>query len=121
LKFVGFGRRHGERLLADDVPAGRHDGFRLRHVEVVGRRHVDRVDGRVIEQLVERGIGLGDTECLGARRSALRGAAQHAAHADADPPQRLHVDRADEACADDGRADVGDPPHAADHPTPVHA
>ena len=57
-------------------------------------------------------IGARDAEGLGPDPAALRRAAEDAANLDPDPAQRLDVDGADEARADDGRADVGDPPHA---------
>ncbi len=103
--------RHRQRLLADDVAAGGQDGLRLGDVQVVGRGDVDDVDGRIGQEVVEGGVGARDTEGVGPGGAALRRAAEDAADLDADPPQRFHVDRADEARPDDGRADVGDPPH----------
>ena len=105
-------RRHRQRLLADDVAAGGEDGLRLRQVEVVGRGDVDRVDRRVVEERLERGVRARDAERLGPGRATFRGAAEHAADPDADAAQGFDVDRADEARADHGRADIGDPPHA---------
>ena len=107
-----IGRRHRQRLLADDVPPGLEDLARLRHVEVVGRGDVDDLDRRVVEQGLERGVGAVDAERPGALLAAFRRAAEDAADLHADPAQLLDVDGADEARADDGRADVGDPPHA---------
>ena len=95
--------------------AGGEDGLRLRDVEVVGRGDVDDVDGRVVEERLQRGVGARDAERLGPRRAALRGAAKDAADLHADAAQGFDVDGADEARADDGRADVGDPPHATIH------
>ena len=73
---------------------------------------MDDVDERIVEQLVERCVGARDAERVRPDAATLRRAAEHAAHLDADPAQRLDVHRSDESRADDGRADVGDPPHA---------
>ena len=43
----------------------------------------------------------------------------HAAHLDADAPKILNVDGPDEARADDGGAEVGDPCHEVAHPLVV--
>ena len=107
-----LGRRHRQRLLADDVATGGEDGLRLREVEVVGRGDVDRVDRRVVEERLERVVRARDAERLGPGRATFRGAAEHATDPDADAAQGLDMDRADEARADHGRADIGDPPHA---------
>ena len=111
-KLCRIGRRHPERLLAHDVASGFEDLARLRHVEMVGRRDVDHLDRRVVEHGLERGVGAVDAERPGAFLAAFRRAAEDAAHLHADPPQLLDVDGPDEARTDDGRADVGDPPHA---------
>ena len=103
---------HGQRLLADDVPAGRQDLLRLGDVEVVRRGDVDDLDRRVVEERIERWVGARHAKRLRPGIAAFRRAAEDAPNLDADPAQRLDVDRADEARADDGRADVGDPPHA---------
>ena len=104
-------RRHRQRLLADDVPARGKDGLRLRQMEVVRRGDVDGVDRRVVQQRLERRVGPRDAERLRPGRATFRGAAENAAHLDADAAQRFDMDRADEARADHGGADVGDPPH----------
>ena len=70
---------------------------------------MDDVDGRVGEQLVERGVGLRDAEGLGAGRAALGGAAEDAANLDPDAAKRLDVDGADEARPDHRGADARDP------------
>ena len=70
---------------------------------------MDDVDRRVGEELVEVGIRARDVERLGPRRTAIRAAAEHAAHGHADPAQGFHVDRADEARADDRGADICEP------------
>ncbi len=110
-KLRRLGGRHRQRLLADDVPAGGQDLLRLGDVEVVGRGDVDDLDRRILEDGVERRVGVTDAEGLGTLCAALRRAAEHAADLDADAPQLLDVDRADEAGADDGGANVGDPAH----------
>ena len=109
---AGLGRGQGERLLADDVPAAGQDPLGLRDVEVVRRRDVDDLDRGIVQQLVERRVGARDAERVGPEAPSLGRAAEHAANLDTDPAQRLDVHRPDEARADDGRADVGDPPHA---------
>ena len=105
-------RRHRQRLLAHDVAARREDRQGLRQVQVVRRGDVDDLDARVVEQVVERVVGARDAEDRGPCRATFRGAAEDAVDPDADAPERLDVDGADEPRADDGRADVGDPPHA---------
>ena len=50
----------------------------------------------------------GTPSAVGPCRATLRGAAEDATHLDPDPAQRLDMDGADEARADDGGADVGD-------------
>ena len=70
---------------------------------------MDDVDRRVVEERVERGVGPRDPEGGRPRLAPFRGAAEDAADLDADPAQRLDVDGADEARADDGGPDVGDP------------
>ena len=111
-KAGGLRRGHRQRLLADDVPPGCEDLAGLRDVEVVRRGDVDDVDGRVREHLVQRLVGVRDAERLGPGRATLRRAAEDAAHLDADPAQLLDVDGPDEPRADDGRADLGNPPRA---------
>ena len=73
---------------------------------------VDDVDRLVGEDVVEARVRVPDAEAIGARGAPLRRAAEDAAHLHADSPQLLDVDGPDEARTDDGRADVGDPPHA---------
>ena len=114
-------RRHRQRLLADDVLARGEDGLGLRQMQIIGRGDMDGVDRRVVEQGLERRVGARDAERLGPGRAAFRGAAEHAADLDADAAQGFDVDRADEARADHGRADVGDPPHATFTPWLVRA
>ena len=77
---------------------------------------MDDVDGRIVEEVVEGGVGARDAEARRPRGSTLRRAAEHAADLDADAPKRLDVDGPDEARADDGGADVGDPCHEVAHP-----
>ena len=108
---------HPQRLLAHDVAARGEDRPGLRDMEVVGGGHMDDLDRRVREQVVEGVVGAGHSERGGALRATRRGAAQDTTDIHADAPERLHVDGPDEARADDGRADVGDPPHAqSTHP-----
>ena len=51
----------------------------------------------------------GTPRASGPRCAALRRAAEDAPDLDTDPTQRFHVDGTDEAGADDGRADLGQP------------
>jgi hypothetical protein len=81
-------------------------------MEVVGRSHVDDIHGRIVEELVQGRIAPSDAQCLGPDPAPLRRTAENAAHLDADPAERLDVNRTDEARTDDGRADLGDPLHA---------
>ncbi len=76
---------------------------------------MDDVYGRVVEERVERRVGAGDAERIGAGRSTLGRAAKHASDLHADPAQLLDVNGPDEPRADDGSADLGDPPHAVAH------
>ena len=92
--------------------AGRQDLPRLLDVEVVRRGHMDDVDGRVCEDRFEGWIGARDAERLRLGLAMFRRDFEDAAHLDADPPQLLYVDGADETRADNGRADVGEPPRA---------
>ena len=73
---------------------------------------MDDLDARIGEQLVERGVGARRAEDVGPSLATFRVAAQDSTHLDADPAQSLDVHRADEAGADNGGADVGDPSHA---------
>ena len=65
----------------------------------------------VVEDGVEAGVGMADAERRCPRCAALRRAAEHAADLDADAPELLDVDGADEPGPDDGGADVGDSAH----------
>ena len=79
----------------------------LRGVELVGAGDVDDVDRVVRAQLVEALVRVGHADRLGALLAARSGGAQQPDDVDADPAQGLDVHGADEAAADDGRADVG--------------
>ena len=105
-----LGGGHGQRLLADHMATGGQDLTRLWHVQVVGRRDMDDLDGRVVEQGLERGVGLRDTERVRPLRAAFRAAAEDPADVDADAPKGFHVDGADEAGADDRGTDGGGHP-----------
>ena len=100
--------RHREWLLADDVLAGREDLSALAHVQVVGRGDVDHVDRVVRQQLLKGVIGARNAERVDSRLATFRCAAEHPANLDADAPQCLHVDRADEPSPDDRGGDLGD-------------
>jgi len=82
-------------------------------MQIVRRRDVDDLHGGICENVVQGVVGARDAKRLGAQRAAFRGAAKDPADLHADSAQGFHVDRADEARTDDGRADVGDPPHAS--------
>ena len=101
---------HRERLLAHHVAAGGQDRLDLGVVELVGRRDVDDVHARVGEQLVQAAHTRAARPAASARVDGpLGGGAEDAVDRDAQAAERLHVDRADEAGADDGRADVDGP------------
>jgi hypothetical protein len=91
-------RRHAAR---------RKDLLHLRVVAMVGRGDVDRLNRRVVEPVVERGIDLLDADRPGPFACAFGAAAHHAAHAHAETPRGLDV-RADAAAADDGRAEIAE-------------
>ncbi len=110
-EFRRFRGRHRQRLLAHDVLAGREDVAALADVQVVRGGDVDDVDGVVRQQVLKGVVGAWDAERVDPRLATFRRAAEHAADLHADPPQCLHVDRADEPRPDDGGADVGDRSH----------
>ncbi len=114
-ELAGLRSGHRQRLLADDVFAGRDDRLRLGDMEVVGRRHVNDVDGGIVEQRLKRGIRVGHAEGRRPRLAALRCAAKHPADPDTDPAQGLDMNGADEARPDDGGADAGDVAHGRSH------
>jgi hypothetical protein len=93
--------RHRERLLADDVLARRERLLRLRVVQVVRRRQMDDVDGRVREQLLNRLVDGRDP----LRSRSLRRRADDARDVDPQEAERVHVDDADEPRADDAGAE----------------
>jgi hypothetical protein len=108
----GLFRRHRQRFLADHVLAGGEDGLHLLVMGVVGRRDMDHVDTVIGQQVVERGIGMGHPDLGGPRGAALGGGAEDAPHLHAQPPERLHMYRADEARADHRGADCSEIRHA---------
>ena len=114
-ELAGLRSGHCQRLLADDVLAGRNDRLRLGDVEIVRRRHVNDVDGGIVEERLERRIRLRHAEGRCARLTALRRAAEDAANLDADPAQGFDMNRADEPCSDYRGADVGDVAHGRSH------
>ena len=61
---------------------------------------MDRADRRVAQQVVEVGVDPPDPQPIGQRPRPVGRRAEQADHRDPDPPQRLDVDRADEAAAD---------------------
>ena len=68
-------------------------------VHVVGRGDVHGADGGVGEQLVERAVDLGDPRPLRQGPGPFGRDVEQAGDFDADPPQGLGVDRADETAA----------------------
>ena len=89
------------------LPA-REGGLRVLVMKVIRRGDVDDVDARVVEHRLEALVGRRQADLLGARRGALVARTDDAVHLDAQPPQRLDVDGADEAGADDGGADLAE-------------
>jgi hypothetical protein len=67
---------------------------------------VDNVDPRVVEQRLEGRVRVGQVLGLGLRRRPLGTRADDAGDFDAQPPERLDMDDADEARTDDRRSDV---------------
>ena len=116
-QLAGLLRRHRERLLADDVLARGEHLLRLRMVQVVRRRQVDDVDRVVGEQRLERVVHGRDR----LRGRALGRGADDAGDVDAEQPQRVHVDDADEAGADDARPEPSRCRSCRDHVVCAHA
>ena len=90
-----------QRLLADDVLAGREHGLHLRVVEVVRRRQVDDADAVVVQHRLEALVRLRQAGFWRARGRR----ADDARHVDTEASERLDVDDADEPGPDDGRSD----------------
>jgi hypothetical protein len=100
-----LGRGQRERLLADDVLAGRERRLHLRVVQVIGRRQVHDIDALVCEQCV---VALVDgREPL--RPGSVRARADDAGNLDPEPAQCIDVDGADEAGAHDTGPQLVDP------------
>jgi hypothetical protein len=66
---------------------------------------VHDVDTLVLQQRLERRIRIGQVLGLGLRRRALGARAHDPGHFDAEAPERLDMDDADEAGTDDRRSD----------------
>lgn len=97
---TGCGLRVGrERLLADDVLAGGDGRERLLRVERVGCAHVHDVDGRVLEQFVERGVAALEAETRCDFGRALRGGGDDAEQPSSGCSGRAAVDGGHEATA----------------------
>ena len=96
---LGGGRR--ERLLADDVLAGRERRRRQRGVQVVRRADVDDVDAVRGHRLLGRAVGVRHAEAGGRLARALGARRGHADDLGPGQARGAHVDGADEA----GRAD----------------
>jgi len=76
----------------------------VRVVEVVRGRHVDDVDSVVAEHRLEALVRLGQGHLRRLRPRPVRRRPDDADDLDAQPAERLDVDDADEARADDGSA-----------------
>jgi len=72
---------------------------------------VDHLDALVVEQLVERPVGMVDIDPLGTLPTALQARPEQAVDTHADAAQGLDMDCADETAADHGRADSVKGPH----------
>ena len=92
-----------QRLLADDVLAGGERLLHLRVVQVVRRRQVDDVDRVVREQ---RLVAVVDRREPPSRAARSGRRADDAGDGHAEPPQRVDVDDADEAGADDAGPEI---------------
>ena len=68
---------------------------------------MDRLDHRVAQQVGEVGVHAADAQPLGERPRSIGRGAEQSDHLDFDPPQRLGMDRADEAPADQRGAEGG--------------
>jgi hypothetical protein len=82
---------------------------RLRDMEVIRAGYMDDVHRGIREECVETLVRLRDAEREGAFRASLGRAAQDTSNLDADPTQRLNMDRPDETGSDDGRPDLSQP------------
>ena len=108
-----FRRGHCQRFLADDVLAGVEARQHLLVMIAVRRGDMDHVHIVVFQQLLQAGVAAGQAETC---RRPLRFSAEEpriARYANAEPAQRLDVDRTDEAGTDDGRRDLVKWSHAA--------
>ena len=83
-QLVRFDRGHAQGLFADDMLAGRERSLRLADVQVIGRGDVDDIDARILEERLDRRIGVRDTQRVRTGGATLRGAAKHATDLDAD-------------------------------------
>ena len=89
----------GQRLLAEHVLARLEGALGVLEVDVVGRGDVHGADGRVGQQLVERAVDLGDSQTARPGAGPFGSDIEQAGDLDADAPQRLGMNRADETAA----------------------
>ena len=72
------------------------------------------------EEVLQRSVRTRDAESPSTSRATFRRTAQDAANLHADPAKRFHMHGADEARADDGRADLRDSSHFLFTPAALH-
>ena len=72
---------------------------------------MDDVDLGIRQGGLKAGVRHRQSQTLGRGLGHLRAGVDHAAHLDAQAAQRLDMNGADEAAADDGRADVAETLH----------
>ena len=101
-----------ERLLADDVLAGRQGALRQVRVEVVRRADVDDVDRRVVDEGLGALVGRLGAEAAGRLARPLRARGGHAGEDAAGGGDGAGMDGPDEAGARD-RGPQGPPRHCA--------
>src|SRR5262249_32861107 len=81
-------------------------------VIAVRRGDMDHVHMAVFQQLFQAGVAAGEAEACRRPSRLFRRRAESTHYANAEPAQRLDVDRADEAGTDDGRRDLVKRSHA---------
>ena len=104
---LGFRRGHRQRLVRDDVLALRDRRRRDRRVQIIRRRVVHHLDGRIVEQRLIAPVGLVDVQRRGlAPGGGLVAAGDGDDVDEAEAPDRVDVMRSHEAGADDPHANA---------------
>ena len=100
----GLGGGHGERLFTDHMAACGEDLLHLGVVKGVGGGDVDDLHGGVGQQVIERGVGARDAQCLRGFSPSCGAGPQNSPHRQVQTPQGIDMHSADEAGADHRRA-----------------